>query len=105
MISAIWKGYGKRLKFGKRNGPRLTIYGHKFLRNIKTVLSEEFIEEAGLRNESTYAAVVLSLKTDYGIFILKNTEGFKSSPRKRKAEKEDVSPPTPTTGELATAEE
>jgi len=45
-----------------------------FIRGNKHPLTEEFVEEAGLRNEDTFSAVVRSLATDYGIVIKGNPD-------------------------------
>lgn len=85
MFVAMWKGSGKRIKYSRRYGKYFELYGQKFTRYRKAVLSDAFIEEAGLLNEATFEAASLSLKTDYGIYITKiipphNIEKTKEEP-------------------------
>lgn len=71
MFVAMWKGSGKRIKYSRRYGKYFELYGQKFSRYRKAVLSDAFIEEADLLNEATFEASSLSLRTDYGIYITK----------------------------------
>jgi hypothetical protein len=45
-----------------------------FIRGNKHPLTEEFVEEADLRNKDTFSAVVMSLATDYGIVVKGNPD-------------------------------
>jgi hypothetical protein len=96
ILVAVWKGSGKRMKRSMFGASHFALYGQKFLRGIKATLTPNFIKEAGLDNKDTYGAVRLSLQTDYGIHIVKEsmmsdlpskTEKKMKSKRKSKAKK------------------
>lgn len=64
-----WFARGKRLK---QDGPyrmRYSIYDMTFDVRKRTLLTDDFIKTAGLDNEQTFTAVVLSLWTDFGLKI------------------------------------
>jgi hypothetical protein len=62
-------GSGKRLR-RVRKGKNHDIYGQRFVKRHKRYrLTDQFVEEAGLGNPDTDPAIILSLKTDYGLLI------------------------------------
>lgn len=82
MYIAIFKGSGKRIKRGQWGRP-IIIYGQKFFKNRRVLLNEEFVQEAGLGNIETDQAILLSLKTDYGLYIHHKGEYSSETPKPR----------------------
>lgn len=69
MYIARFLAHGKRL--GRyRKGKSFDIYGQRFVKRFKRYdLTEQFVEEAGLGNPDTDEAVILSLRTDFGLIV------------------------------------
>jgi hypothetical protein len=86
LLIAKWNGSGKRVK-RSMHSRRLKLYGQKFRPRERQVLSDSFIEQACLNEKGVFDAVVLSLKTDFGLYIqVKGDHKFRSGPLSSRGE-------------------
>ena len=86
MLIAKWVGHGKRVKRGMQ-GRKFSLYGMKWRLRERKVLTDYFIEQACLNEKGIFDAVMLSLRTDFGLSIQKKGKHpFRTGPLSTRGE-------------------